>query len=601
MTINKEKLLAPHFIFIFYMLAASLLIMIFRLIFPGSAPPLSIFSRNWRVVQGFLDIFDLFPALAFSALVIPFGLISSGFNSAEENYKSFSQALFKRLFTSVLTAIVAAGLYCAILFLVSPLVKNYEDNMRFKGELFQYAKGKAQGFSKTGDWQEVSHFIDVCDSIWPNSSESKDKSNDLLKELKTEANIQLTEKWYEESDERSHARMALSGDRRSASISSLPGNKQPLDAADAIVMAEAAFNERRFYDAHWLATLGERLAFKGSPEAASAARLAGRAWNQIESQAPNRKEENLYSLFNLKRSGYQAMNTGDWVQAYYIFLELLAKTPDDPDVVNFLAASEKGTRESVFFIDEMELSLGEVLTGAVFSLPEQEGRVVLRFSSLSTSDDCAYGMDLECMMFDKQSRLVTSITGSYAKLLPFTVGDKPQVLVMTRAIDRYSKDFGWEAKWIIGEKPAAGVILDISFEDFLLLSRVRHGVNNLQIDELFAASKRLGSAGYVSGVFEAEILNRLGAAVFFLPMAIVVIIIGWRFRAKNRPRYLFIPLLAVLPVIFHVFVFLYKAVFNILGVWLVLSVGFSAALVVFIVLLAVSLFVSLIVLSAQHS
>ncbi|MDR0322256.1 MAG: hypothetical protein LBI28_12210 [Treponema sp.] len=84
-------------------------------------------------------------------------------------------------------------------------------------------------------------------------------------------------------------------------------------------------------------------------------------------------------------------------------------------------------------------------------------------------------------------------------------------------------------------------------------------------------------------------------------MAIFVIVMAWRYRARQRPRYLFFLLLPVLPIVFHGLVFLYRSVFNILGIWLVLSIGFSAALAVYIATLAVTLFISLIALSAQHS
>ncbi|MDR2923255.1 MAG: hypothetical protein LBU85_07935, partial [Treponema sp.] len=424
MKINTETLRAPHIIFILYMLASILLIMGFRFIFPGSAAPLLIFARNWRLIRGVLSVFDMFPALAFSSLVIPFG-----FAAYEDYHTSFSPAFFKRLISPVTTAISAAVVYGLIFFLALPLAKNYEENLLFKGDLYRLAKERAQAAGRAGEWLEASQFLNICDNVWPNSPE--------LATLRTETDIRLTEKNIEEEDEKAQARAALAGGR-SAETSSLPGQRQPVNAAEAIALGEAAFTEGRYYDSHWLATLGERLAVQGGPEAASAARLAGRAWNQIESLAPDSREERLYSLYNLKRSGYQAMNTGDWIRAFYIFQELAALTPDDPDAVNFFAASEKGTKEVAFFIDEMALSLGEILTGAVFSLPggAAGSRAVLRFASLSTSQDYAYAMGIEYMGFDSRQRPFAGLQAPYAKLLPFSVDGKSQVLVMMRALDR---------------------------------------------------------------------------------------------------------------------------------------------------------------------
>jgi hypothetical protein len=587
MTINFDKLRTPQWIFLLYMTVSSLLIMLFRFIFPGSVPPLLIFTHDWRLIHGALELFNLFPALALSALVIPFGLVSY-----EENYPSFSQILFKRLITSVIVAICCAAVYSVIFFLALPMIKNYEEDLRFKGELYYLAKDHAQQRSRAGDWQEASQFLDICYQVWPESPE--------LNNLRIEIDINLNERRSEESGERSSARAALARDWRAADVTPLSGDQQLLDATQAIAMSETAFNEKRYFDAHWLATLGGRLAISGGPEAANAARLASEAWNMIQSQAPSIREENRYSLFQLKLSGYQAMNSSDWIRAFYIFQELTALTPDDPDAVNFLAASERAARENAFFIDEMELSLGEILTGAVFSLPHHYGRSVLRFTNLSTSRDFAFGMNFEYMEFDAYSRPVASVRSEYAKLLPVIINERQQIKVLTHAISRYDKDHSWEGEWLLGERPPTGVILDISFEDFLLISNVRRGLPNLQIDELFIASTRLGSAGYIPQIFEAEVLNRIGSVVFFLPMAIFVIIIGWRYRAKAKPRYLFILLLPILPVVFHGFVFMYRTILNSLGIWLVISFGFSTALTFFITALALFLFISMIILAAQH-
>jgi len=588
MTINADKFRAPHFIFILYVLVSALLVMIFRFIFPGSESPLPIYLLNWKLLRGVLDLFDLLPALAFSALVLPFGMASF-----EENYKSFSDMFFKRMLVSVVTAICAAVVYGIIFFLVFPMLKNYEENLRFSGELYYLAKKSAYERKDSGDWQEASQFLAICDNIWFNSPE--------LDDLRDDVEINIVRLQSEESRERSNARQAITSEWRGADISPLSGNQQPLDSAQAIAMYADAFREERYFDAHWLATLAGRLAQRGSPEASTAARLAGEAWNRISSQAPNRMETRFYQLYHLKLSGYQAMTAGEWIRAFYIFQELLSLTPDDPDAANFLAASERGAKEYAFFLDEMELAMGEILTGAVFSLPSGTGRAALRFFSLTTSEDVAYVMGFEYMKFDINSSLLTSVSAPYAKLLPFNLDEKSQVLVLTHVLDRTNQNNSYEGEWLVGRKDAGGIILDVSFEDLLLLSNVRRGLSNLQIDELFSASSKLDDLGYIYQIFQAEILNRFGSVLFFLPMEIFIIILGWRFRAKTKPRYLFVLLLPVLPIVFHGFVFMYRSAFNIFGIWLVLSLGFTAALIVLIAALGLLLFLSLIILAGQHS
>ena len=225
----------------------------------------------------------------------------------------------------------------------------------------------------------------------------------------------------------------------------------------------------------------------------------------------------------------------------------------------------------------------------------------MRFSSLTLSSDVAYGFGFEYMNVDMHGNLMTSIISRYVKILPFMLNGNPQILIITHALDRHNENNNYQGVYLIGSQEAGGILLDISFEDFLIVSRVRRGLPNLQIAELFTAAKKLDKAGYVHQIFQAEILNRLGSASFFLPMAIFVIVIAWRYRAKQRSRYIFFLLLPILPIVFHGFVFLYRMVFNTLGIWLVLSIGFTAALIAYIAALAALLLVSLIVLSAQHS
>jgi hypothetical protein len=593
MTINLDKLRSPQIIFLIYVLICSALLMIFRFIFPGSEAPLFIYARSWRLIQGVLEVFDWFPALAFSALVIPFG-----FAAFEENYQSFSELFFKRIAPSVIIAISAAVVYGIVFFFALPIVKNNEENLRFTGELYHLAKKNIHDSMEAGEWYEASQFLNICDRIWVNSPE--------LAETRDRIRINLTRQSYEETDERNLARAALVRDRRDDSDDLMYSpnvffDQDPVDSTEAIEMSRTAFSERRFFDAHWLANLGARLAVNGSAQQVNARRLASEAWNMIASQAPNQREQLLFELHSIKLSGYSAMSSGRYIDAYYIFKNLLAQTPDDPDVANFLERSERGAVQSAFFIDEINLSIGEIINGPLFSLPISDGRVVLRFSTLKTLADVAYGIGFEYMRFDADNNLRRSAFSRYAKLLPFTLNGNQQILVMTHALDRYNKDKEAKSEWLIGEEHASGILIDINFDDFLLLTNIRRGLANLQINELFEASKKLETAGYNPQIFQAEILNRIASSFFFLPMAIFVLIIAWRFRAKTKPRYFLIILLPILPIVFNGLVFLYRSVFNTLGIWLIISAGFIPALVLFIVTLAILLFVSMITLAAQKS
>jgi hypothetical protein len=592
MQLNKETVSSPSAIFFVYIVAASLLILIFRLIYPGEISPLPIFSRNWRLVRGLLDIIALFPALAFSALVLPFGLVPD-----EDNRSGYSH-IFQRLMAPLVTAICSAGLYAILFFLILPLAQNYQENMRYQGDMYRMAKERAEFHKEYGDWLQVSQFIGICDSVWPDSPE--------LIALRNELEIHMRELVFGGN---SLSSKDTPRTLNSASLSALPGQRKPVDAADAIALGETALTEKRYFDAHWLATLGERLAKEGSPEKSTASWLAARAWNQIETQRPTDKENRVYSLYQLKLSGYEAMVAGDWVRAYYIFQELLGLTPNDPDVRNYFAVCEKGTTEIAFFIDEMELSVNETLTNAIFSLPSHQNwgqnRAVMRVASFSYTPDYAYGTGIEYMIFDTNAQPLLRLQAPYAKFLPIKLGDEERVIVLMRALDRHDRTRRWEPEWsaqnnTVYQPRMAQVTLDIDYNTFLLLPEMRQGLPSLHIDTLFAASEVAGETGYIPEVFQAEVLNRLGSCLFFLPMSVIAIVIGWCYRAKRRPRYFFVLLLPVLPVVFSGMVYLYRVVLNSIGISLILNWGFSLALTALIVILVISFIFSLILLAAQR-
>jgi hypothetical protein len=477
------------------------------------------------------------------------------------------------------------------------MAQSYEENLSFSGETYRLAKERAQEHARAGEWLEASQLIGICDIVWQNSPE--------LAVLRDEIEVQLTEIRYME-DRRV---IAGSGERQnSASVSALPGQRAPLTASDAIAMSEVALNEGRLFDAHWLAIVGGRISRAGSPEKIEADRLAARAWNRIESLEPTANERRVYSLYQIKMSGYEAMISGDWIRAFYIFQDLIRQTPYDPDVENFLAASEKGTREVAFFIDEMELLPGESLTNALFSLPSvqgKQGRSVMRIASLSANPDYAYGLGIEYMVFDSDARLLLSLHAPYAKFLPMMLDGQQRVLILMRALSSHDSTLRWEPEWMAqGETSyhpgSAQITLDISYETFIELSEMRQRLPSMHISELFDVSKLAGEMGYIPQVYEAEILNRLGTCLFFLPMAVVAIIIGWIFRARQRPRYFFVLLLPILPLIFNVLAYLYRTVLNTVGVSLIFSLGFATALPLFIAILAFVFILSLIALAAQR-
>ena len=579
----SEGLSSPLAIFFLYILASGLVIMGFRFVFPVEPVPLAYFSVNWRLVQGFLEYIALFPALALTSLVIPFGF---KVYPVEENKKTnFLQSLN----TSITTAIIATVLYGLLFSVALPITRNREANLIFQGQLYYLAKGRAEESSREGRWADTAQFIEICESIWPKGSEHA--------KLKAEADI--------ETEESRLARIQLPNYlTEEASIST--GSSEPVDSTEALAMAETAFAEGRYFDAHWLATLSSRLAGPGTLEDTRATRLAGMAWTEVSSLAPNAEETVAFRNYRLKREGYEALVGGEWIRAYYIFLELLGLTPDDPDAARYFALSESGLKHVAFFTDEIALTLDRTLrgaNGAVFSFPKENGRIVMRMSSLSAFTDYAYGIEAEIMSFDRNGWPLWSMEVPYTKILPLSLDSGPSLSILLRALDRTGKAEPSEPEitgfgQIIPDN--SELVLPVSWDTFLLLSNLQRGLSALSPLDLRAAAVSLRDCGYLPEVFESELLQRFIKPLFLLPLGIFVIAIGWRYRAQKRARYIAIPMLGILPVVFNGAVYFGRSWLSDLGILAVISMGFTKTAIFFGAGIVVLFIVFLIILAAMR-
>jgi hypothetical protein len=562
---------SPGFICIAYPLAALVAILVFRLFFPNAflsggasganSQILGVFRIENSLTRGILDFITFFPAILMSAQFIPFRRIPHG---KSVHYQRFSPELFKLLLPQLVTVLVSAIVYSLLFLIVRPLCADYQVDIRTKSVLFEEAKEKALFFANREDWTESSRFLSIADRLWPSSRE--------LAGLREIVEMGLTRIRYNRSAVRPETPAA-----------NAPGQAEPVTVSSAIALAETAMAEERYYDAHRLAAIAERLAAPGSVEAERAVRLAGTAWNAIESLEPTIAEQERYAIYRQKREGYEAMNSGDWVRAYYIFRDLTVKAGNDPDVQNFFQMCAEGVGQTAFFVDEMNVRLGEEISGPVFSLPlfEEEGRAVMRLSSLSSTSDYSYGKDLEIAAFDENRAPLYSVEAPYVKFLPFYVDEKPYTVAYLQAFSRDYENTRFVPSWsgvLDNDIPKTQIVLAISYEDFLLASVAGRDLDGFFLSDIWALSKRLSTYGYMPQVYEAEIVCAVMEPLLFLPLMMFALVAGWQLRGKKRRSQAILPMFFLMPFLLNVLVQILRSVVNSCGIFTVMSFGFSAAL-----------------------
>jgi hypothetical protein len=609
--LTKGPFLSAGRIFCLYILVSFVVIGIYRLLVPGERAPLGVFSVGWRINRALLDFANLFPALAAASLILPFGLkVYSG-----ENFMPFSPHLLEQLKGSLFTAVSATVLYSVFLFFVLPAAQNAQSDMRFKADLFRRAKEKAEVHFNAEDWLQSSYFFGICEKIWPGNTE-------VDPDQRVTANIRAEECRIIEAEKAGR-------NSRPQFTTVWHGQWQGIDAAEALNKSYDAFGKEHYYDAHWLASLSERLA-ADSGELQAAAAAAKAAWDKISSLELNAEETRRKDLYQLKLEGYDDIKKSDWIGAYYIFHDLVRDTPDDPDVHDFLAMSLNGLTTQAFFTDEIERNIGRTVAEAFFSLPIRKdtidteaagiradtaserggagitGRAVIRFSSLSIFDDYAYGIDAEVQASNNQSPL-WNVKSENVKLSPITVNNESLTILLLRSLDKNDSSKQNRVEWTdqsggMADIPdrEARLLLDINYRDFLLITKLNTGLKNLSIGELLQVSQQFGFYGFIPETFQAEILYRFSDPAIFLCLAIFGIALGWRFRLQIKTKLLWIPMLVILPVVINGVVHLYRIIISNISILAVVSLGYFTAGIVFIIITVSLLILSLITLASQH-
>ncbi|MDR1096350.1 MAG: hypothetical protein LBL31_08160 [Spirochaetaceae bacterium] len=578
---------------IIYLFVAFAVIMIFRMIVPGGVQPISPFAVKWRLLRGILTIADWFPALALSAFIVPFGD-----RVQETEDRIFVPGNLASLSSTVIRAIVASCAYALILFFVAPLAADTTDNMHSQTALYNKSRAAirsllfrggvlAPGALTGAELSQARQFLAVCEYIWPEGNDIAAEREEILAEV---------EQRKIPPDSRDETREQNPVQR------SFDGQRQPVNATEALRFASEAMDGKRYYDAHWLATLAGRLASDGSIEQNAATRLASRAWGALEQFEPSDTDIRAHGNYRSKREGYEAMTAEDWIRAYYIFLELRILTPYDPDLVKFIAKSEEGLRSVAFFADEVSMTSLLLKTDALFSVPRVEpgGRDIIRADSISVFSDVSYALNVEILGFDALRRPVYAITAPYAKIVPVTIGGRARSVIYMRALDRQNKDLRWEPVWQdLSEETArddsAELVVDMAYEDLIIACESGIADTNYRFASLRTAGERLANYGFVPEVFSVLEIRSISEPLMLLPLSILAVIIGWRYRVRaRRAPYALAPMLIVLPVVFNTLVHLCRHLANLLAIWAVLSVRLPAAIAISVAL-AAGLFIAAVI------
>lgn len=309
-----------------------------------------------------------------------------------------------------------------------------------------------------------------------------------------------------------------------------------------------------FYTAHFYALQSYKLSPENGPYREEAIRIAAQAWNNIEKGLAELKVEFDIQLYQAKKAGYEMMQQGNYIKAYYQFadaqrmLEKHNPLKRDPDIDRFVEITRKKLLETVFFIDEFEtLSIFESVKHIHFTVPASgimpavkvsvEG---LSFISNSGVQEL-YGRNCEITQYSRNDKVLFKCRVPFVKFIPIVDTDRQsKIRMQLQAVDRRKDEVITRPLVLEGALPAeqlSSMLLPFSYSDFELIVAACEGEKTMTLPQLYRF-RSIGSVyGFSAKIYHREILSRVSDILLILIISIYILVLAWGFRVPPHQRF----------------------------------------------------------------
>jgi len=569
-------------LFLFYLLAFGVFFFYSIFTFPGYLP-----TFQWPFVwtSSFLLFMRYCIPVTVAAVAVAYSLLST----AETVRMRAGRQPFARLVSSHLTSFIALTVvYTALVLGLHPLaVRNMErfDSLTLEARVF---KEKAEAALAEED----------RDTALANYQRYLAIDNDNRRIMKLVSDLQM-----EMIADRSEPPREVRQDLEPMRIKDLAEGRESYELLE---MAQSYYEREDYFSAHYYANL----AYQIDPNSRDARRLAAKAREMIASKDLSKLDVEEMRLYERKREGYEYFIKGEYLKAYHVFRELQDIYPQDADVISYLNKSEERLSRETFFLDEAEQI--DTLPGATELLfvnyREEDEREIVFIGKLAGIDAGIFCKDIEVLRFSAQG-LLYHYYAPYGKLRDGTLnlhgvdriaGDREAI--PREAVPRYLSG----ATRLRRERLPYMLSVEPNLEQLPTLKggkAASASAESLGFFALWQARRQIASYGYLESSISAEILRRLLLPFSFLVLCLLSVAVGWRFQARFFARlhwilFVFMPLF---PIVAISLTGLYLHAQKILLAFVLLRLGFSISLIVFLVLQGLLLLISMIILAGQRT
>jgi len=418
-----------------------------------------------------------------------------------------------------------------------------------------------------------------------------DEGNRRFMELVSDMQMQVMAETPEQ-------RQAAAGDLESMRIKDLAEGKEPYELFE---MAEGFYEREDYFSAHYYA----RLAFAIDPNRRDAQRLAARAQEMIAGKDLSMLEVEEKQLFERKREGYEHFTNEEYFKAFNIFRELQENYPNDADVISYLQKSRDRLSKETFFLDEAkQIDTLPGPTELLFVNHREEGeREIVYLGKLAGTEAGTFCKDIEVMRFNPQG-LLYHYYAEYGRLRDGNIN--------LHGVDRSSAGGQSLPRYLSApirsgaDSPPNILILTPALEQLSSLKAGRVAsatAASIGLFSLWQVRSQIERFGYLESFVSEEILRRILLPFSFLVLCLISVAIGWRFQARlsGRAHWILFVFMPLFPLVAVSLTSLYLTAQRIILSFVLLRLGFSLSLVVFLVLQGFLLLVTMIVLAGQRT
>lgn len=505
------------------------------------------FITPYRVRSGLLLFITYMPALLLSGMLVGYALAFS--KNASDSIERWSNILLSYLKGAFGICLFFIAVYVVLSEGVSPILASRQSDSLSRSEDYTKYLAVARDSIALENYSEADFQVRGALMIWKESPEATALGDQVQYKLAAGGT------------------KPAEGTKKGSASDAMLRRSSGLTVLDALDKAEAAEKATDYYNAHYYAMLAYRLAADTDPNKANALRMAANAWNHISSGTDLIAAQGDATLYNTKRVGYDTIQSGDFLKAYYIFLALQEQEKaatdgkHDPDVERFLEVARKGVLESFFFTDEtVNMSLFESARNVFFVIKKADGTnasIFIKGVTYTRADgkDMAFLRDFEYVQFDRNNAVQYQISVPYVKMFPYTQAKgRPRPELLLRAVDRDIAGSAILPFVVSGEVPERDqniLVLEMPYDDFNSIVTANRGAESMPLIDLYRFVDRAEVYGFSRSVYLTELIDRLADPFLILIVSIYALILGWRYRLAQSALFKFwwilmIPLFPVL-------------------------------------------------------